>query len=411
MGCRRWHGCKLPNQLDITENHRKFPSKIIFPRERQASAILAFFGYVTVSLKLFLEFVHFTQTSQDPSSPMAVIPSSSMPLSSSSLAAQRNSDIRDEWSWNDWGSLEEQPVCITIRIINTTRMLWNLQSIFGISYQIEEDRDESEEKEPSSTTTTNVTNSKFDGTADERFRAFDQNNRPNDLLSLSSKQIITSPINSNTNSNATWNTDTWADGEFEPLEEPSLGTFPLKMTGIHGWIEAIYQCFLFIQQEILNWTRHEENAKKKKFNVSENWKPDEMREVPWNWEQKKFKIKLRKKMFNEYYATVFFQLYDFLLNFNNCCIHEFFLSAKVKPTLKSHIGWWFPKTKKTGPLIGVRLYYSCIPSNHKRICDKIDFLNIQSEWNIDLSFSFVGITIIFVITASSKIKHDSRSFI
>lgn len=39
------------------------------------------------------------------------MPSTSLPLASttSNLSAQRN-DPRDEWSWNDWGSLEEQPV-------------------------------------------------------------------------------------------------------------------------------------------------------------------------------------------------------------------------------------------------------------------------------------------------------------
>lgn len=53
----------------------------------------------------------FVQTSQDPSSPLGAMPSSSLPLATTSnLSAQRNADPRDEWSWNDWGSLEEQPV-------------------------------------------------------------------------------------------------------------------------------------------------------------------------------------------------------------------------------------------------------------------------------------------------------------
>lgn len=56
------------------------------------------------------------QTSQDPSSPLAAMPSTSLPLASttSNLSAQRNTDPRDEWSWNDWGSLEEQPVSVKI---------------------------------------------------------------------------------------------------------------------------------------------------------------------------------------------------------------------------------------------------------------------------------------------------------
>lgn len=57
---------------------------------------------------------------------------------------------------------------------------------------------------------------------DKQMKAIDQNNRPSDLPSLSSSNhIITSPTNSN--SNAVWNTDTWADGEFEPIEEPTSG--------------------------------------------------------------------------------------------------------------------------------------------------------------------------------------------
>lgn len=50
----------------------------------------------------------------------------------------------------------------------------------------------------------------------------DQNNIPIDYQNLSSNHILTSPTNSN--SNAVWNTDSWADGEFEPLEEPASGT-------------------------------------------------------------------------------------------------------------------------------------------------------------------------------------------
>lgn len=89
--------------------------------------------------------------------------------------------------------------------------------------QNEEERDENEdrEREPNRVTTT-MSNSKFgvnEIIEHDKMKANDQNNRPNDLPSLSSNHIITSPTNSN--SNAVWNTDTWADGEFEPLEEVS----------------------------------------------------------------------------------------------------------------------------------------------------------------------------------------------
>lgn len=42
---------------------------------------------------------------------MAAMPSTSLSISNTpNLSTQRNVDPRDEWSWNDWGSLEEHPV-------------------------------------------------------------------------------------------------------------------------------------------------------------------------------------------------------------------------------------------------------------------------------------------------------------
>lgn len=63
-------------------------------------------------------FFFINQTSQDPSSPLGAIPSTSIPSSTAAnMSAQRNSDIRDEWSWNDWGSLEEQPVSSIVLLV------------------------------------------------------------------------------------------------------------------------------------------------------------------------------------------------------------------------------------------------------------------------------------------------------
>lgn len=91
--------------------------------------------------------------------------------------------------------------------------------------QNEEERDESEEKEKDLQQITTMNNSKF-GVSDtmvddKQVKTIDQNNRPNDLPSLSSNHIITSPTNSNSNSTAVWNTDSWADGDFEPIEPNS----------------------------------------------------------------------------------------------------------------------------------------------------------------------------------------------
>lgn len=57
--------------------------------------------------------------------------STNLPLTSatSNLAA-RNADPRDEWSWNDWGSLEEQPVSrIILRIESICEHFLNAFSI------------------------------------------------------------------------------------------------------------------------------------------------------------------------------------------------------------------------------------------------------------------------------------------
>lgn len=43
--------------------------------------------------------------------------------------------------------------------------------------------------------------------------------RPTDLPNLTTNHTNLSPVNSN----SAWNSDSWADGEFEPIEEPILG--------------------------------------------------------------------------------------------------------------------------------------------------------------------------------------------
>lgn len=158
------------------------------------------------------------------------MPSTSLPLASttSNLSAQRN-DPRDEWSWNDWGSLEEQPVSESINLKNNLAgsckccsFLSNFHLNLDLFIQNEEERDESEEKEKDLHQITSMNNSKFGINEtmidDKHVKTIDQNNRPSDLPSLSSNHIITSPTNSNSNSTAVWNTDSWADGEFEPIE-------------------------------------------------------------------------------------------------------------------------------------------------------------------------------------------------
>lgn len=97
-------------------------------------------------------------------------------------------------------------------------------------HQNEEERDENEEmdKESDKVTTTTVNKFNVNEMNEDKLKMIDQNNRPKDLPSLSSNHIITSPTNSN--SNAVWNTDSWADGDFEPLEEHSgEGKYSIKL--------------------------------------------------------------------------------------------------------------------------------------------------------------------------------------
>lgn len=114
--------------------------------------------------------------------------------------------------------------------------------------QNEEDRDESEEKDKESHHITSMNNSKFGINEtmieDKQVKTIDQNNRPSDLPSLSSNHIITSPTNSNSNSTAVWNTDSWADGEFEPIE-PNSSECKFKYSSI-WWlvnIRSFYHIF------------------------------------------------------------------------------------------------------------------------------------------------------------------------
>lgn len=56
-----------------------------------------------------LVLLFFTQTSQDPSSPMA---GTSNPLTTSLNMVGSVNDTRDGWDNEDWGSLEEVPVSV-----------------------------------------------------------------------------------------------------------------------------------------------------------------------------------------------------------------------------------------------------------------------------------------------------------
>lgn len=102
----------------------------------------------------------------------------------------------------------------------------------------------------------------------------DQKARPNDLPNLiTNHTAATSPMNLNSNSNAVWNSDTWADGEFEPLDEPNTGklidkcllAIPFRTNKHDEFLN-----FFDFRQVIQNWTKHDVNEKKRKFSDNVN---------------------------------------------------------------------------------------------------------------------------------------------
>lgn len=91
-----------------------------------------------------------------------------------------------------------------------------MKAFFLIFFQNEDEQDEND---------TAISNMKFDSNERNSENATlksENNSRPNDLPNLISNHTtaMVSPVNSNSNA---WNSDSWADGEFEPLEEPILG--------------------------------------------------------------------------------------------------------------------------------------------------------------------------------------------
>lgn len=221
------------------------------------------------------ESFHFTfaQTSQDPSSPLATVATSSIPLqSTTSIAAStanRQSDIRDGWDNDEWGSLEEEPVRLLPKLFNLT----SINLIF--EFQNEEERDDNDET---------VSNAKSNENETPVNRSNTQKNsehsaRPNDLPNLiTNHTTATSAMNLNSNSNAVWNSDSWAEGDFEPLDEPNSGIVALAAIALAKQT-SIFQYFPFNRQAIRNWTRLGVSEKRRKSSDNVNWKRDVLQEA------------------------------------------------------------------------------------------------------------------------------------
>lgn len=142
-------------------------------------------------------------TSQDPSSPLAGVVANSSLNASSALA-----DVRDGWDNEEWGSLEEDP-------------------IEEQEQELEQQNQHYNDVEPNNQ-------------SQQQQKQQPQQQRPNDLPSVSNALTNCnniSPVHhdddndgdgdghehvNNTN-NANWNSDSWADGEFEPIDDALTG--------------------------------------------------------------------------------------------------------------------------------------------------------------------------------------------
>lgn len=145
----------------------------------------------------------YSQTSQDPSSPLAAVASSNIPSTT-----PRHPDLRDGWDNDDWGSLEEEPVSGT-----------NGDSDLSINnyYELSQNEEEHEANDDAAEATA-IDSRIASNELPEREKAVIPS-RPTDLPNLTNTHTSLSPVNSN----SAWNSDSWADGEFEPIEEPILG--------------------------------------------------------------------------------------------------------------------------------------------------------------------------------------------
>lgn len=185
-------------------------------------------------------------TSQDPSSPMA--PSSN---NGQLVAANALNEVRDGWDNEEWGSLEEDP-CeeeeqaeqeqqqqqMARQSISSTTSSSQQQQRPLLPHQHQQQLQQHELNdliEPLAKLNSHITTSPS--------RQQQSTLRPKELANLSSSATTSpttpgaltncnniSPPSSHLNNsmhNANWNSDSWADGEFEPVDEPGLGNSKL----------------------------------------------------------------------------------------------------------------------------------------------------------------------------------------
>lgn len=135
--------------------------------------------------------------------------------------------------------------------------------------------------------------------------------RPKELPNLSSSNTSPTSATANCNNisppsshlnnsthNANWNSDSWADGEFEPLDESGFGEF-LTLTCLLPYQISLLATHLVNRptnetdtfQAMPNWTRPDASGRRRSCSGSGSWRRDgpSGRAAPWSWAPKSFK--------------------------------------------------------------------------------------------------------------------------
>ncbi|XP_075148764.1 N-terminal kinase-like protein yata isoform X2 [Haematobia irritans] len=171
----------------------------------------------------------------DPSSPMAGSPNNG-PLSATAALVE----VRDGWDNEEWGSLEEDPGEEEAQEQEQQQMQLRQSPIRPHQQQLQQHQ-LNELIEPLAKLNSHNTSPSKSTLGSS---SLSSNLRPKDISAnlSSASNTTTSPtpflncnnisppqqksphhMNNSTNSNANWNSDSWADGEFEPIDEPITG--------------------------------------------------------------------------------------------------------------------------------------------------------------------------------------------
>ncbi|KAH8312328.1 hypothetical protein KR044_010226 [Drosophila immigrans] len=186
-------------------------------------------------------------TSQDPSSPLAASSNNGQLVTANAL-----NEVRDGWDNEEWGSLEEDP-CeeeeqaeqeqhqqqMARQSISSTTSSSQQQQRPLLPHQHQQQLQQHELNdliEPLAKLNSHITTSPS--------RQLQSTLRPKELANLSSSATTSpttpgaltncnniSPPSSHLNNsmhNANWNSDSWADGEFEPFDDPGSGNSKLE---------------------------------------------------------------------------------------------------------------------------------------------------------------------------------------